>query len=64
MGIFRAIGLGLVIIILKFLMPVVFAGLENTLVVFFDTTQSVLLRSQAVVQTGSVIPNVGYLIPH
>ncbi len=36
MKIFRAIGLGLALIIIRFLMPEVFSALEKTLLMFFD----------------------------
>jgi hypothetical protein len=39
MRIFRAIGLGLAIVILKTLMPEVFGGFEATLVQFFGLAQ-------------------------
>ncbi len=42
MGIFRALGLGLAIIIIRFLMPELFEIIEDTLLLFFGTLQSVL----------------------
>lgn len=42
MKIFRVIGLGLAIIIIRYLMPDLFHAIENTLLVFFDALQSVL----------------------
>ncbi len=42
MGIFKALGLGLTIIILKTLLPDVMSGLEGTLSAFFGVTESVL----------------------
>lgn len=46
MKILGAIGLGLTIIILKFLMPQVFHGIENTLVSFFTLLEGVLTKGQ------------------
>jgi len=63
MRIFRAIGLGLVIIILQFLVPTIFAGIEHTLLQLFNTLDSVMAQSQIVLQTGAVIPNADHLIP-
>lgn len=45
MGIFRAIGLGIGIIILKLLVPEVFSALQTTLVTFFDVLQSILAQA-------------------
>lgn len=44
MGIFRAIGLGVAIVILKLLMPAVMSGLEGTLSMFFGVTQLMLAQ--------------------
>ncbi|MCX6713130.1 MAG: hypothetical protein NTY66_02905 [Candidatus Vogelbacteria bacterium] len=63
MRIFRAIGLGMVIIILQFLVPTIFAGFEHTLLRLFATLDMVMVRSELVMQTGAVIPNADYLIP-
>ena len=46
MGISRAIGLGLTIVILKLLLPDVMNGIEGTFTAFFSVTQTVLERSQ------------------
>ncbi len=46
MGIFKALGLGLVIVILKLLMPDVMSGLEGTLASFFGVTQTILAHVQ------------------
>lgn len=47
MRILRVVGLGLAIVMLRFLLPRVFHGLENTLVAFFDVLKSGLaLASQ------------------
>jgi len=53
MKIMRVIGLGLTIIMLKFLIPQIFAGLENTLLAFFDSMQAVLGTAKNVAQVGS-----------
>lgn len=45
MRILRVVGLGLALVTLRFLLPRVFHGLENTLVVFFETIQSGLALS-------------------
>lgn len=47
MGIFKALGLGLTIVILKLLMPDVMSGLEGTLSSFFGLTQSLLSSAQS-----------------
>lgn len=47
MGIFKALGLGLAIIILKSLLPDVMSGLEGTLSAFFAVTKTILLNLQA-----------------
>jgi len=44
MGIFKALGLGLTIVILKSLMPDVMSGIEGTLSAFFSITQTILLH--------------------
>jgi hypothetical protein len=41
MGIFKALGLGLTIVILKLLMPGVMSGFEGTLTAFFGVTETV-----------------------
>ncbi len=46
MGIFKALGLGLTILILKLLMPDVMSGLEGTLSAFFGVTQAILTHVQ------------------
>jgi len=42
MKILRVVGLGLALIMFKFLAPRIFGGAENTLLVFFDAIQRVL----------------------
>jgi hypothetical protein len=46
MKILRVVGLGLAIIMLKFLVPRVFAGIENTLLAFFDSLQAILAMNR------------------
>lgn len=46
MKILRVVALGLLIIMLKFLTPKIFSGIENTLLVFFETIQTVLGQSK------------------
>lgn len=45
MKITRVVGLGLAIIMLKFLVPEIFGVLENTFLMFFDTLQQILALS-------------------
>jgi hypothetical protein len=52
MKILRAIGWGLLIIILKFLTPKIFSGLENTLLVFFEAAQGILSGSKSSLTAG------------
>jgi hypothetical protein len=64
MKIMRAVGLGLLIITLKFLVPRIFAGIENTLLSFFDTLQFALGTTKGAMQAGGSflpahIPGVG-----
>ena len=47
MGIFKALGLGLTIVILKLLMPDVVSGLEGTLTSFFGLTQTIFSNVNA-----------------
>lgn len=42
MKILGAVGLGLTIIVLKFLTPAIYRGLEDTLLAFFSTLQSIM----------------------
>ncbi len=44
MGIFKALGLGLTILILKCLMPNVMNGFEGTLTALFSVTQVILVH--------------------
>lgn len=58
MKILRAVGLGLTIIMLQFLVPRIFAGFENTLLMFFGTLQTSLgLANQGMQgQAGAIFP--------
>lgn len=47
MGIWKALGLGLTIVILKLLMPDVVSGLEGTLASFFGLTQTIFSNIDA-----------------
>jgi hypothetical protein len=47
MGIFRALGLGLAIVLLKLLMPGVVSGFEYTLISFFGVTSALLASVHA-----------------
>lgn len=46
MKIFRAIGLGLGIVVLRFLVPELWESLEQTLLTFFEVLQTVLLAGK------------------
>jgi len=46
MGIFRAIGFGIFLLIIANMMPAVFRGFQETTVVFFDTLSQTLLTAQ------------------
>jgi len=58
MGIFRAIGLGLVIIIVKVLVPEIFHAGESLLITFFSTLQGHIEHPQSLTAGGA------YLFPH
>ncbi len=47
MGIFKALGLGLTIVVLKLLMPGMMSGLEGTLTAFFGLTETILSNVQS-----------------
>jgi hypothetical protein len=55
MKILRAIGLGLTIIMLKFLVPKIFTGFENMLLTFFDTLTLVLGQTQNAMNAASIM---------
>lgn len=57
MKVFRALGLIILIVALKFLMPGVISGFEETLVVFFDTLQSVAEAGHGL-SAGAFVPTV------
>ena len=46
MGIFKALGLGIAIVVLKLLMPEVFSGLEGALVAVFGLVQTMMSNMQ------------------
>jgi len=51
------VGLGLAIIMLKFLVPRVFSGFENALLAFFEVLQNILvLGNSAANSAGAVMP--------
>lgn len=55
MGIFKVLGLGLAIVIIRFLVPEIFAALEDTFLLFFDTIQTVLVKAQSGPNSASLI---------
>ena len=55
MKIFRVLGLGLAIIILRSLMPAVWQALETTLVTFFQALQNVLAQTSDITTQGAGI---------
>jgi len=58
MKILRAIGFGLAIIILMFLMPSVFHALEQTLLQFFSVLQMLLLKGESTLSAGVLLPQL------
>ncbi len=46
MRIFRAVGLGMLIVMLQFLVPGMFFEFERTMIVLFETTRSSLMVLQ------------------
>jgi hypothetical protein len=52
----KVVGLVMIIVILKFLLPAVFAGAENTLLVFFQTIQTILASSKSSMTAGWNLP--------
>jgi hypothetical protein len=56
MKILRAVGLGITIIMLQFLVPRIFSGFENTLLAFFSTLQASLGMAQRGMQALSSSP--------
>ncbi len=61
MKILGAIGFGLAIIILRFLMPDVFHALEKTLLSFFDVLQTGLSIGGNSMSAGALIPQLPQL---
>lgn len=61
MRILRVLGLGLLIIFLKFLVPNIFSEIEQTLVLFLKTFQLALGKSQNFLSSPLIpaIPSVG-----
>jgi len=55
MKILRVVGLGLTIIMLKFLVPKIFAGFENMLLTFFDTLTLVFGQTQNALNATSIL---------
>jgi hypothetical protein len=62
MPLFRAIGLGIGLLVIRALMPEVFEGLENALVEFFSTIVDVLHLSKEALHNGQMATSVTY--PH
>lgn len=60
---FRAIGLILLLIAVRFLMPMVFHGLEATLVQFFQVSGAVLTKSQDLLQASPGAVGIHTLSP-
>jgi len=63
MKIFRAVGLGVAIIVLKLLMPEVFKAFESSLLVFFSVLQGVLNafpNGNSLAAPADMIPRVSY----
>jgi hypothetical protein len=54
MGILKALGFALLIITLKFLVPKIFTGLENTLLAFFDVLQTIFATSKSSMTAGFI----------
>ena len=57
MGIFRAIGLGIGIIILSRLMPEVYGAFEEVLLKFFGMLNSILAMSEQSISDGTFMPS-------
>lgn len=55
MRIFRAIGLGIAIVVLRFLVPAIFAGLQSMLLKMFTTVEFLLDFVQATI-SGLPVP--------
>ena len=61
MKILRVIGLGLAIIILRFLVPDIFHALEHTLLSFFDILQFALSNGKNAMSAGVFLPQLPQL---
>jgi hypothetical protein len=55
MKILRALGLGIAIIMFKFLVPRIFAGFENTLLTFFQTLILAMGETQKAMEATSLL---------
>lgn len=55
MRIFRVLGLGLAIIMIRFLVPEVFHALEDTFLTFFTVVETVLTKVETSPNTASLI---------
>lgn len=51
MGIFKALGLGLTLILLKVIIPAVFTTGAHTMVTAFETVDTALLKAQSTINT-------------
>lgn len=56
MGIFRALGFGLFILILAFLMPTVFAELTRTIVIFLQSSSQAFMAAGVIASYAADIP--------
>ncbi len=61
MKIFGAIGLGLGIIILRFLVPDIFHALEKTFLLFFHILQTALTLADGSMSAGTFLPQLPQL---
>ena len=61
MKILRALGFGLALIILRFLMPDIFLALEKTLLLFFDVLQTGLSVGKNSMSAGVLLPQLPQL---
>ena len=64
---FKAIGLIFLLVAVRIFMPLVFTGLEDTLVQFFGVTQNVLTKTNSVLNEAasvtSLAPQASHLAP-
>ena len=56
MKILRVLGLGLLIIMLKFLVPEIFSGFQNMLLAFFGTLQTILGKADTSMTANALMP--------